>query len=434
MEGRLARREAAAQSKLSAFGSVKSALSDLKTKADAIRTLDSLLSRKATSGSEDAFTVTATSGASPANYAVEVVNIATAQKLTSGAFVDADTAVGTGTLTIGVGGSAMNLDFDAENNTLAGIRDAINSASDNPGVAATIVNADAGSYLILTANNTGLANQITVTQTGGDGGLSALEYDPANSLTSLTESIAADDARIEIDGLAVQSSTNTFAAAIEGVTIDVFSDTGGLTTSLLVENDTEATTQAIEAFVNSYNALVDLNASLTSYDQETQSAGALIGDSTLRGIVTQIRNEMNMAVTDISGPFSLLNDIGIDLQVDGKFKIEATELEDALATDFQRVAQLFTNSDGFAVRVFDAAETFLDADGLLETRTEGLNGQIEIINEQRERLNTRLTSLEERLLRQYNALDSLLSELNNTSNFLSSQLQNLPGFERPGNK
>lgn len=433
VEGRLAQREAFAQSKLSAFGSIKSALSDLKSRADAIQSLDSLLTRSATSGDEDAFTVTAESGAAPARYALEVLNVAAAQKLTSGAFADAQTSVGTGTLTVSIAGSSMDLVFDAENSSLSDIRDAINSSPDNPGVSATIVNADAGSYLILTADNTGAANEIMVTQSGGDGGLAALEYDPANFLTSLTESIAADDARIEIDGLLVQSENNTFATAIEGVTIDVLADTAGITQSLVVENDTAATSSAIRSFMNSYNALVELNSNLTSYDQESDVAGALIGDSTLRGIITQVRNEMNRAVTDISGPFTLLSDIGMELQVDGKFEIDSEKLTESLESDYQRVAQLFTNSDGFAVRVFETADTYLASDGILETRTDGLNGQIDNITEQRERLTIRLTSLEERLLRQYNALDSLLGELNNTSNFLASQLQNLPGFTKPGN-
>ena len=215
---RLGQQEAKVQAKLSGFGSLKSALADLRDKLDVMKNLDKFLSRKAVSGNEDSFTVSAATNAVPSNYDVEVVQLAQAQKLTSGAFADSDAVVGTGTLTLQIGIQGVAIDINAENNTLAGIRDAINSSTSNPGIAATIVNADSGSYLILTADSTGAANTIKVTQNGGDGGLAALEYDPPTS-TSLTESIAAQDGLIRIDGLDVVSENNTFAGAVQGVTI-----------------------------------------------------------------------------------------------------------------------------------------------------------------------------------------------------------------------
>ena len=156
VEARIGQQEARAQAKLSAFGSLKSALADLRDKLEIMKNLDKFLIRKAISGNEDSFTVSAGTDALPANYALEVVQLAQAQKLTSGAFADSDTVVGTGTLTLAVGVSTVDIDITAENDTLAGIRDAINSAIGNPGVAATIVNADSGSYLILTGESTGL--------------------------------------------------------------------------------------------------------------------------------------------------------------------------------------------------------------------------------------------------------------------------------------
>ncbi len=432
VESRLARKEATAQAKLSAFGSIKSALADFQARAEAIKELDKILVRSAASSDPEFFTATADTNAQPASYSLEVVQLAQAQKLSSGAFADANTAVGTGTLSIEYDGSTMNLDITAGNESLDAIRDAINTSANNPGVSASIVNAETGSYLILTGDATGDSKTIKVTQSGGDGGLAALEYDPANGLNSLTESQAAQDAVIRIDGLDVRSATNTFAGAVEGVTIDVARSTAGGVETLAVSNDKEATSTAINDFIDSYNSLIDTYQSLTSYDQETNVSGALIGDSTLRGIITEVRRQMSAAVTESPGSFSLLVDIGVELQVDGKLEVDSEKLTTALDNDFFQVGQLFSASDGFAVRAYDTAKSFLDTDGILEARTEGLNSTIEDIEEQRESLNDRLGSLETRLLRQYNALDTLLSELNNTSNFLSSQLQNLPGFTKPG--
>lgn len=430
VESRLARREASAQAKLSAFGGIKSALADFQSKAEAIKDIDGVLARKATTSDPEFFSASASSTAQPASYSFEVVRLAQAQKLSSGSFVDGDTAVGTGTLSIEYDGSVMNLDITVGNESLSAIRDAINGSETNPGVSASIVNADSGSYLILTGDATGAAKTIKVTQSGGDGGLSALEYDPGSGLNSLTESQAAQDALVRIDGLDVRSETNSFTDAIEGVTIDVTRSTSGALETLSVTNDRSATSQSIENFIDSYNSLIELYDSLTSYDQETNISGALIGDSTLRGIVTEVRKQMTSAV-ESTGPYSLLTDIGVELQVDGKLKVDSTKLGEALDSDFVRVGQLFSNEDGFAVRAYDTAKNFLDSGGILEARTQGLNSTIDNIGEQRESLNDRLASLETRLLRQYNALDGLLQELNNTSNFLASQLQNLPGFTRP---
>ena len=110
---------------------------------------------------------------------------------------------------------------------------------------------------------------------------------------------------------------------------------------------------------------------------------------------------------------------------------EATLLmSDMLSAEFTQIGQLFTATDGFAVRLFDHVESFLATDGIIETKSEGLESRIEEFSDQREALGERLASLETRLFRQFTALDSLISQLSSTSNFLTQQLSNLPGFTR----
>jgi flagellar hook-associated protein 2 len=427
---RLGQQEAKVQAKLSAFGSLKSALADFRDKLDAMKNLDKFLVRSAVSGNEESFTVSADTKAVPSDYSVEVVQLAQAQKLTSGAFADSDAVVGTGTLTLQIGIQGVALDINAENNTLAGVRDAINASPDNPGIAATIVNADSGSYLILTAESTGAANSIKVTQSGGDGGLAALEYDPPTS-TALTESIAAQDGLIRIDGFDVQSENNTYAGAVQGVTITALQGTSGGTESLSVKNDQEAVKSLLSDFVESYNALIETFDGLTDFDPDSESAAPLLGDATVRGIRDQIRRELSDAVTGLGGPFSTLNDIGIDGQLDGKLAINDEDLSQVLANDFIQMGQLFASSEGFATRLYDLTDNFLASDGIVEARTQGLTDQIDRFGDQADALNERLASLETRLLRQFNALDSLLGNLSSTSNFLNQQLNSLPGFTPP---
>ena len=178
VDARISQQEARAQAKLSAFGSLKSALADFRDKLDIMQTLDKFsepqsdlrqrrLFHRQRRHQRAAGKLLARSRAARTGAETHVGRIHRFGY--RGRHGHADAAVGAAT---------ADIEITTENNTLAGIRDAINSATDNPGVAATIVNADSGSYLILTGESTGAANDITVTQTGGDGGLSALEYDP----------------------------------------------------------------------------------------------------------------------------------------------------------------------------------------------------------------------------------------------------------------
>jgi len=427
---RITQKESQAQAKLSAFGSLKAALSDFRDKLDVMKNLDKFLVRRASSSNEDYFTVSADTDAVSSNYSLEVIQLAQAEKLTSGAFADSDAVVGTGTLTIQLGTEFVSINIDSENNSLAGIRDAINAEQNNPGIGASIVNADSGSYIILTAEKTGAANTITVTQSGGDGGLAALEYDPPTS-TALTETVAAQDGLIRIDGLDVFSDTNTFDGAVQGVSISALQVTS-VQEGLTVEDDGEATQVLVAEFVESYNALVQTLNSLSAYDADTEIASPLLGDATLRGIRDQIRRELSVAVSDIEADFSTLAEVGVETQLDGSLKLNSATLSEVLDGDFVKFGQLFANSDGFAVRLHSLVDGFLGTGGIIDTRTKGLSSSIEEFGDQRLALNERLASLETRLLRQFNALDSLLSELNSTSNFLNQQLNNLPGFTPPG--
>jgi len=433
VERRIGLQEIRAQSKLSGFGSLKSALSDFRDKVEVMNSIDSFLVRKASSEKESIFRVDVSKTALPASYAIEVAQLAQAQKLNSGAFTDADAVVGTGTLTIAVGASSFDVEITAENSSLAGIRDAINDAGNNAGVAATIVNADSGSYLILSGEATGISNSMVITQSGGDGGLSALEFDPANGLNSLSESIAAQDALIRIDGFDVLSSTNTVAGAIQGVTINLQDADPGNAFELLVENDEDAVREAINGFVDSYNELVSVMDTLTSFDAEAELAGPLLGDASIRNIREQIRREFSRNVAGLDGPFSSLAEIGVEMQLDGKLEVSDEKLSPVLAEDFSKLGQLFASTDGYASRLFSLVDGFLSTEGIIETRTSGLNSRIEGISEQQEALNERLTLLETRLLRQFNALDSLISRLTSTSSFLTQQLSNLPGYTRQSN-
>lgn len=433
-EARIARQEARTQAKLSAFGTLKSSLAKFRDSLETMKDLAQFLARKATSSNEESFTVAADSAAVPALYSVEVVELAQAQKLSSAAFEDAEAVVGTGTLTIGLGNSTFNVEIDEAGNTLGSIRDAINAAGDNPGVAATLVNADSGTYLLLGSQDTGSDRTITVTQDGGDGGLASIAYDPENGPAALTEVTPASDAHVRIDGLDIFSDSNTVAGAIDGVTVSLVAAAPGETAELRVENDAAAVRDTVGGFVDAYNDLVETFDRLTAFDPESQTAAALQGEATIRGVREQIRREFSNAVDALNLPFGTLSEVGIETELDGKLAVDDARISEVIDDNFTALGQLFAHPDeGYATRLFDIVDGLLDTDGLIEARTAGLNDRVDRYNEQREALGERLGALETRLLRQFNALDTLVGQLSATSNFLAQQLANLPKIGSSGN-
>jgi flagellar hook-associated protein 2 len=426
---RLSTQEAKIQSKISALGSLRSALSNFKGALDTLTSDKSLRSRTVSLSNPDFITATATTEAAAGIYEVEVERLATSQQLTSDPVAGVDTAIGTGTLTISMGAEVFSVTLDAETGTLAGIRDAINGASDNPGVQATIITGVDGARLLLTGSKTGIENVLTVTQTG-DAGLEVLSYDPGNAITNLTELRAAQDARVLIAGFAAESSTNTISDAVSGLAFSLLAENQpGETTLVSVALDRVGAAKTVKGLVDGYNGLMNTIASVASYNSETKSAGPLLGDAGLRNIGFQLRREFNSLIQDSGIPFQTLSEIGVSTELDGTLSLDTTKLDAALSTNAEGVRALFADSEsGLATRLTTLLEPYLSSDGLLDNRNDGLKAGLDDIKARRDVLNEHLAALEQRLTRQFNALDTLLAQLQSTSNYLQQQLNSLPGF------
>jgi len=424
---RLDKKEAIAQAELSAFGSLKSALSAFRDALEPLSELSEFQGRVTSSSDELLLTASADADSVQGRYNIEVSQLAQAQKLSSQFYSGPEAAVGHGTLTISVGTDAFNVVINSEANTLADIRDAINDSNDNTGVRATIVNSTDGSHLVLSSVETGEANALTITATGGDGGLDDITYDVGGGVKNLTELEAALDAEILIDSLSVKSSTNTISDAIDGITLKLHAAAPGLTTELTVDYDDSGATDAVNAFIDAYNDLVGKFAEFSSYDAETGNSGPLFGDSTLRFVSSELRREMGVGTKDLNEPLSSLLDIGITTKLDGTLEVDTEKLNAQLEGSFDDIGKLFSSDEGYAARLDAILGRYLDAGGQLEARTDGLQETIDDIGGQRESLSERLAAVETRLRAQFNALDSLVSQLSSTSAFLAQQLVNLPG-------
>ncbi|MDX1496197.1 MAG: flagellar filament capping protein FliD [Salinisphaeraceae bacterium] len=422
----LVRRESETQAKISAFGTLQGALSALQSKVNNLDTGE-LEKRSASSSNEDVFTATALSTAALSQHSIEVEQLAQAHRLASGSYASPDTEVGTGTLTIEVGGNSFDVVIDSENNTVSGIMDAINDAEENTGVSASLITAGGVARLVLTSEESGAANSLRITQSGGDGGLASLVYDPGVD-EQLSELDAALDSRIYVDGFLHTASTNNIDDALPGVTLNLKSEDPGTQHNLDVNLDVSTQRAAIEGFVQAFNAAIASISTVSSYNSETNTASALTGDSTVRQLSISLRSALSSISPGLAGQLASLSEIGITVQVDGSLSIDQSKLDQALETQPERVQALLTGASGLTAQLSTVLSQYLDSDGRITNAMANLDSQLDDIEDDNLRLQDRAASLEERYRRQFTALDTLIAQMNSTSEFLTNQLSQLPNL------
>ena len=368
----LAQREADYQAKLSAFGTLKGALSAFQSVMQGLSDPAKFQAVKAGAADDSILNATANGKgkAVPGSYSVEVQQLAQQQKVRSDGFASLSSAVGSGTLTIQYGTydsgnntfslnsakAAQTITVDPSNSTLTGVRDAINAA--NAGVSATIINDGASNRLVLTAKDTGAANSLRITVSDDDGtnidssGLSQLSFDPTATAgvgRNLTQVQAAQDAKLQIDGIGVSKPSNTITDAIEGLTLNLLKTNTGSPTTLDVARDSAGVKTSVETFVKAFNSINQTLKDLGGYNSATKKGGILQGDSTALSIQRGIRSALTTAVGQIAGGFTSLSQIGVAFQKDGTLALDSTRLQAAMDSGFDQIGGLLamrgTSSD-----------------------------------------------------------------------------------------
>ncbi len=430
VSARLNKKEAKLQATVSALGSFKGALSTFQSNVQGLKNLSAFQARTATSSNSDLFAVSADNSAVSGSFSIKVDQLAQSAKMHSGNFT-ADTAiVGAGTLAISLGASSFNITTDGTT-TLAGVRDAINKAIDNPGIKATIIKVDSGSQLILTSDKVGAANTISIGATDTD----ALDGNDLTRLATanLTSIQTATDAVIYVDGQKATRDSNSFSDVISGVTLTLKKADPLTTGSVNIALDKDSVKSKVNDFIKSYNSLADTMSNLSSYNATTKQASLLFGDATLRGVRSQLRQVLSNPVQGASVA-STLAEIGIKTNKSGGLELDSTKLDKVIASNFESVSQLFASSDGLAARFDNVLTSYLSSNGALPSRVDGLNKQISDISDQRVKLGARLSALDARYRKQFTAMDALVGQLQATGSYLTQQLDNLPGFtDKSGN-
>jgi flagellar hook-associated protein 2 len=307
-------------------------------------------------------------------------------------------------------------------------------------VTASIANTGSGARLLLTSRETGAAQSIQLTVSDADGvntdgtGLSQLANDPTAAIgggKNLTQTQAAQNALLNINGIDITATSNTVQNPIDGLTLSLRNTTATPAT-LEITKDTDAIKKSVDTFVSAYNDLNKVMTDLTKYDEGSRVAGALQGDRTAVGVLNQIRATMRSTFAGVSGSggdFTRLSDVGVEMQRDGTLRVNNTKWNQATAS-LDKVARLFSTagnlsqpeSQGFARRLDRLAANFLGGEGIVTQRTDGLRTSITRNDRQQDSMETRLELTERRLRNQYQSLDTKLTSIQATSGYLSQQL------------
>jgi len=415
----LQQKQSSFNSKLSAFGTLKSAVSTFQTAVKNVSS-DALSALTATSSKAEAIgvSVSKASSASAGSYSIEVSKLAQSDKLVSSGVATGTTfSAADSSMEISIGGKTTKLTLT--DTTLSGLSSAINKA--NAGVTATILNDGTSDHLVITGNESGKDNTVSIAATG-----SLAQF--ATSGGSMTKSQTAQNAEMTIDGIAVSKASNTVSDAIKGVTLNLNQTNVGSPVKIDLAKDTASVTSKITAFVDAYNTLATAVNKQTAYNATTKTAAVLNGDAGARSIMTGIRAELGKAVGG-GGGLQGLSDIGISFQRDGTLKLEKPDkLKSALETNFAGVSNLFSATDGVATRLTKVTEEMLGSKGVFKNRTDGLNASIESMNKSQDRMELQLAQTEKRYRAQFTSLDTMMTNMQSMSSYMTTQLAALSSW------
>jgi len=422
------------QTQLSVMGQIQSQVSALSSAAAKLGSVLTWKGSTATSSNTSALTVSAGTGTAAAAFSVEVTKLAKAQSLSLPAvpaLPGSTDQVGYGTLSIKVGTKdAVEVVIADGEGTLTQIAAKIN-ATTGVGVTATVLRDGSGKdNLLIRSNDTGTDAAFTIGVTEGTGGtvsvpsnLSRLSYTTGNF--AMTANQVAQNVEATLNGVAITSQKNTIADVVPGVTLN-FLQTTTNPVEVTVAKDTAAINKSLQDFVTAYNALNETLAEATKYDAATKTAGAFQGDSVATGLQRALRSLMG-STTTTGSTYSRLADVGISAQLGGALTIDSTKMTAAML-DVDNLQKLFTNfggsdaTNGFGLRVKDFANGLLTTAGTVSNKNDAIKKAIDRNAADQTKVNNRATLVEERLRKQYSALDTKMASLTALNSYIAQQV------------
>ncbi|GGO69341.1 flagellar filament capping protein FliD [Bowmanella pacifica] len=385
-------------SQIKAFNNLKSSLSDFLTKLENFQSDNSLLANQATS-SNTALAVTADSNAVPGSYDIFVEQLAQAQQLAMTFDPDAPLATD-GQLDIDVAGTTFSVDLATlgAGATVKELASAINNHADNSGVRATLMRSGTDTFLVLTSEESGLANQINLNFTAGADPAGA---DMSNALAGMQELTQAQDAIVKMganSSVTITSSSNKMEGVIEGVTLDLKQAQSAGDSAIRVEvgQDNDATKENIQGFVDQYNAI------LASIDKDQ----SLKDDSLAKSMERQLRGAFQ-------GTFEgkTLYSVGLEFDRFGKLKIDSGRLEKALADNPQQFTEMLTGPNGVMAKLETAIDPYASNFGIVSKKTQTLQASLDLVIDKQKRHDYSMDMTYKRYLSQFTQMQVTIAQL-----------------------
>lgn len=430
----LNRLEKSAEAKFSALGTLQSALSNFQTAIKDLNNMDLFNNRTANSSNTALLTASSEKTALSGTYRVQVEQLASSSKVSTAALAKDFSSDSDGALTVKLGASdtdAVTINI-AKGANLVEIRDALNEQLKDKGISANIVNnpATGQSQLIFSGKETGAGNDIMIEGTGGVVGLS-VDGTVKAAVGGAGYLEQAGNAKFTIDGLQLESASNTVTNAIPDVSFTLKGTTeANKPLTVTVGQDDKGVKEQLKKFVDSYNEFVKVSGQLTAVTKVGDAApvvGSLVGDSTVRNLVNGIRSELGNMAENSGSTIRTLANLGITTQKDGSLKIDDKKLDSVLATNFDDVGKFFAGDNGLMARMDKRISSYTGENGIISVRQKSLDATLTDVKEQRIKLEARATQIEARLFKQYYAMDALVGQLSTTGNQISQMLGNLPG-------
>jgi flagellar hook-associated protein 2 len=425
-------------SQISGVASIKSAIT---TFSSALSTLVSggTLQTQPVSGNSTVFTATALPGAQLAGLSsnIAVSQLATGQTAVSArAIADHTAAIGTGQLTLTLGtatyssdGSTMTgftagsstpifIDVTDSNDSLDGIAAAINAKK--AGVTASIVtDADGSAYLSL-KGATGTAQAFTLQATTDDSGqLAQLNVGVGATGTRMTS--VAQNAKLTVDGVAVERASNTISDLVSGVKLQL-AGTSTSAVSLTSSTPTDALSEAVSDFVDAYNTVLGI---LTT--QTDPVNGVLKSDTAANSLLRQLKTMTLANLTGATdGTPATLASIGVGTNKDGTLSLDSTALTKALTNTPQAVESMFAfsanGSTGLDAVLSSLTTAATNTTYGLGASTASYTAAQSTITDQQSDLTDQESAMTTRLTSQFASMQSIVSSYKSTQSFLTNQV------------
>ncbi|MCA0936725.1 flagellar filament capping protein FliD [Vibrio alginolyticus] len=408
------------QSQLKALKEVESALRDFRTAVSEMNSsTSSIIKNSATTSEEGFFSASADATALSGSYQIFVEQVATAHQVSASlpATLDSTTEIPlTGTMEFTVNGETMTLDLSTVDSdgdgvaTMADLAKAINNDPNNPGVNATLVRSNGQTHFMLSSEETGVANSISVTTSGSGQAWFEDGFNTLNDITTPQDAIIWLGAKDT--GLKLTESSNTFSNVIDGVDITVTKAQNATDAALTMDigADEEATKEQVNKFIDAYNSLMSTIDKYSEVDSESQTRPVLASDPTLRSIESQLKS---MIRSDFGG--LRLADAGIEINRDGTMKLDAEKFEEAQLNNSTALEEMF-NGDGNLLDSIDSLmEPYLQfSSGLFKSRKDAIQQNIDRIDDKQVALDRKYDMAYDRYLRQFTQMNTIMRQMNQT--------------------